>query len=190
MISSTAHPRGLPGATGSPSSLCPVTLDFFLFLTPDKSQVFALLSVWNLLPHPSSHILFAATFHSGQRAERDSCPQLAPCATVLFFWPQVSILVTCCYLFVVCLSYTCQEHRPVSMFAAVVHSLRACPACGRPTVPVGSSFCWTARPHCVSRGFGTPAFLGTGLFFQRSPSEEHVGEAGGASYGSPGPTWG
>lgn len=61
---------------------------------PTNRRVFALLSVWNLLPHPSSRILFTAAFHSGQRAERESCPQLAPCATVLFHWPQVSIIVT------------------------------------------------------------------------------------------------
>lgn len=189
MISSTTHPRGLPGATGSPSSLSSHT---GLLSVPHTRQIAgSLLSsqsgTFSPTPIPT---FFAWPPFTQVRELRDSCRQLAPCTTVLFYWPQVSIIVTGCCLFVMCLSYTCQEHRPVSMFAAVVHSPRACPACGRPTVPVGSGFCWTAQPHCVSGGFGTPALLGTGLFFQRSPSEEHVGEAGGAPYGSPGPTWG
>lgn len=58
----TSRLRGslcLPGATDSSSSLCPVTVDFFLFLTPDKSQ--GLCSPLSL--EPSSPPLFPHSFH-------------------------------------------------------------------------------------------------------------------------------
>ena len=60
----------------------------------------------------------------------------------------------------------------------------------RPTVPVFSGFCGAAGPRCVLGGLGTPAHLGTGLFFKTSPSEQEVEEEGGPPCGCPGPARG
>lgn len=126
-------------------------------------------------PKKSFALLCKATFHSGLRAERGSCPG-PPFSTALFYWPYS--VYHCYIVLLICLSCISPhigvyivEHRPVSVFTGIVQILRECPACSRPTVPVGSGFCWTAQLHHVLGTLGTSAHLGIGVVFQTSPSE-------------------